>query len=212
MARDTSKRPSLNESRKLIHELGAEARLSLVMKGDEIAKQEKYPNSLKGLDAIEFYLFEKRGMDPARVRIMHHEAIEFLLSKEMAGWVRPTAHRIVKAPSPAADPKDRYEVTLGLFLAQAELAHFAELYGDFLARQEGYSENGREALEVHLCRKFGYRPDEVVSWSWETIRLLLAPEMKDWNPSPEKTAGGSGKPSPSKTRRKSPTTKSALVD
>lgn len=178
MTIDTTDTTSLNKSRRRIHELGAEARLSLVMKGDEIANKENYP--VDGLDAIYYYLFDKRGLDPVRVSKMHSDAIEFLLSKEFDGWVRPSERRHVTAPDDVTKSRDKYEISLALFQAQAASAYHTELFGDFIGERENYGEGGREALEIYLCRKFGYQPYEVSSWSWETIASLLAPEVNGW--------------------------------
>ena len=167
------------DTQKLLHMAIAEERLSLVMFGDQIAKSEGY--KVDGFDAIYLYLFEKKGVDPARARKMHYEAIKFLLWKELDGWVRPAPHRVVEVPRHFSEAiNNRYGTLLGVFAAQADIAYRTEKFGDFIGERERLGVEGREALEIYLCRKFGFRPDEVSSWSWEVITSLLTPEISEW--------------------------------
>lgn len=169
-----------DELRLEIHFLRAQKLLSLYMLGDELAEREGY--ELSELDALCYYLFDKRGLDPALTSLLSADALALLLAKEMKGWVRPEGHRQVRRV-PHGEPATSYEATLGVLEAQARLDHFTEQFGDHVATREGFSHaDGREALEIYLCRKFGYRPHEVRSWSMETIGALLEPEMKTWTP------------------------------
>lgn len=69
----------------------ANAHLEMFLKyfGNDLAKKMRY-KSLKGLDAIYFYLIERYHWAPGYVRSLSGEELRFLLTEEMHGWTLPS--------------------------------------------------------------------------------------------------------------------------
>lgn len=77
--------------------------------------------------------------------------------------------------------KERMEISRRLYAAQGELAHHLDMFGDTIAKKEGYkSLDGMEAVHYYLVRKFGWLPRDVRSMSSEDIRFVLTEELEGW--------------------------------
>ena len=77
--------------------------------------------------------------------------------------------------------KERIEISRRLYEAQGGLAHFLDLFGDTLAKKNGYkSLSGMEAVYYYLIHKFNWLPRDVRSMSSEDIRFVLTEEMEGW--------------------------------
>lgn len=172
----------MDDMRRRMHLLEAQALLHISMLGDLIAERECY--DVDGLEAIAFFLFETYGVKPVQVGLLSADTLRLLLNKEMKGWTVPPKSRGVTVP-PDGQAETVLQARLGLYRAKAELDYHAELFGNVLARRDGYGVDGREALELYLCRELGYPPGDVGSWSYETIRELLVPKMAGWEPGTE---------------------------
>lgn len=77
--------------------------------------------------------------------------------------------------------KERVEISRRLHEAQDALAHHLDLFGDTLAKKQGYkSPGGMEAIYYYLVRKFGWLPRDVRAMSSEDMRFVLTEEMEGW--------------------------------
>jgi hypothetical protein len=77
--------------------------------------------------------------------------------------------------------KTKYEIWRDLRKGQAEMAYHLEVFGDHLAKREGYKEHeGLEALHFYLIQKHHWLPSEVRALNWEDLRFILKEEMADW--------------------------------
>lgn len=77
--------------------------------------------------------------------------------------------------------KERKEISRRLYEAQGGLAHHLDMFGDTLAKKEGYkSLYGMEAVHYYLIRKFGWLPRDVRTMSSEDIRFVLTEELEGW--------------------------------
>jgi hypothetical protein len=82
--------------------------------------------------------------------------------------------------------QQRYKILKQKHAAQANNAYFLELFGNFLAKREGYRElDGMEAIYFYLVHKFHWMPGDVRSMNCEDIRFVLYEEMLDWTAPPE---------------------------
>lgn len=78
--------------------------------------------------------------------------------------------------------KERYAIAFQLHTAQGGLAYMLDVFGDTLAKREGYkSLQGMDAIHFYLVHKFRWLPREVRSMSAEDIRFVLAEEMDGWS-------------------------------
>ena len=77
--------------------------------------------------------------------------------------------------------KERYEILYNLHSAQGDSAYLLEVFGDTLAKNEGYkSLRGMEAVHYYLIRKFSWLPRDVRSMSVEDLRFVLTEDMEGW--------------------------------
>ncbi|ATH02743.1 hypothetical protein QVM54_27395 [Pseudomonas aeruginosa] len=75
--------------------------------------------------------------------------------------------------------KERYENLYRLHTLEGELAYSLTIFGDKLAKREGYRSglDGMEAIHFYLVHKFGWPPAKVRAMSSEDIRFILQEEM-----------------------------------
>lgn len=77
--------------------------------------------------------------------------------------------------------KEHYKVTRELHQVRAGLYYSLEVFGDTIAKREGYRDlQGMDAVYFYLIHKFHWLPRDVKSMSAEEIRFILSEEMKDW--------------------------------
>jgi hypothetical protein len=77
-----------------------------------------------------------------------------------------------------AKSKEHYEIIRNLRTAEGQLAYSLDVFGDSLAKREGYkSLDGIEAVHFYLVHKFGWLPEQVRSMKSEDIRFVLQEEM-----------------------------------
>lgn len=63
-----------------------------------------------------------------------------------------------------------------------ERAFHLELFGDFLAKREGYKEHdGLDALFYYLIQKHHWLPSQARSLNWDDLHFLFAEEMSGWS-------------------------------
>ncbi len=75
----------------------------------------------------------------------------------------------------------RYRTLEGLYGTEGKLDLHLHLFGDELAKREGYRGiDGFEAIQLYLITKYGWLPRDVRSMSREDIRLVLHREMEGW--------------------------------
>ena len=80
----------------------------------------------------------------------------------------------------------RYRTLKGLYGTEGSLDLHLHLFGDELAKREGYRGlDGFEAIYFYLITKFSWLPRDVRSMSREDIRLVLHQEMEGWTLSQE---------------------------
>lgn len=76
---------------------------------------------------------------------------------------------------------DRYELMYRCHIADAELAYTIEVFGDDLAKTQGYQGlQGFEAIHYYLIQKHSYTLSDVLALSAEQMRLLLTAELAGW--------------------------------
>lgn len=69
----------------------------------------------------------------------------------------------------------------GVHAAQGGLNYSLEVFGDELAKREGYNANdGLEAVQYYLMQKHGWLPRDIKTMSLEDLRFALAEEMHGW--------------------------------
>ena len=77
--------------------------------------------------------------------------------------------------------ESRYEIKKRLYSATADLDYCLEVFGEELAKREGYKGlDGLEAIHFFLIRKFHWLPRDVRSMSKEDLRLVLSQETAGW--------------------------------
>lgn len=79
--------------------------------------------------------------------------------------------------------KDRYENWKRLHQAEGDLAYMLAVFGDTLAKREGYKDpslTGMEAIYFYIIHKFHWFPKDVRSMSTDDIRFTLTEEMHGW--------------------------------
>jgi len=68
-----------------------------------------------------------------------------------------------------------------VFEAEAGLNYMLHLFGDDLAKREGYSDlHGIEAVQFYLVQKHHWLPSVVKAMTLEDIRFTLSQEMEGW--------------------------------
>ena len=73
------------------------------------------------------------------------------------------------------------ETRLRLHSAQGHLNYSLEMFGDDLAKREGYrGHTGIEAIQFYLVHKFGWLPGDVRAMSLEDVRFVMTEEMEGW--------------------------------
>ena len=76
---------------------------------------------------------------------------------------------------------DQYKTLRKFHITEGELAYGLEVFGDELAKREGYKEHsGMDAIHFYLVHKFSWPLWQVRSMSAEDIRFILAEEMHGW--------------------------------
>ncbi len=162
----------LKSIRKKLHASYASSWVHLYIFGDELAEKNGY--DVDGLEAVYFYLFDKRGLLPEYTSALNLDALRLLLQMELKGWTIPSRFK---------KEDEKYTNIAALRQSQADLDHFTENYGDHLIEREKYDSDmdARDALELYLCRRHNYRPNEVSVWSLETIAKLLDDEIASWS-------------------------------
>lgn len=85
-----------------------------------------------------------------------------------------------------ARPKSVREATRQLREVEGQHAFFLDLFGDALAKREGYAtHDGIDALHYYLIQKHNWLPRDVRSLNWDDLRFLFAEEMEGWVVPPE---------------------------
>lgn len=76
---------------------------------------------------------------------------------------------------------DRYQVEKKLQDAIAGIAYHIVLFGDHLAKREGYKRyDGIDAVHFYLVQKYGWLPSVVKALSTDDLHFLLTEDMADW--------------------------------
>ncbi|MEL4241167.1 hypothetical protein [Shewanella xiamenensis] len=77
--------------------------------------------------------------------------------------------------------KEQLLATSRLHEALGKMAYHLDVFGDTLAKREGYKELfGIDAIHFYLCHKFHWQPAQVRAMSYEDLRFLLSEEMHGW--------------------------------
>ncbi|WP_425628278.1 hypothetical protein [Vibrio neptunius] len=77
--------------------------------------------------------------------------------------------------------KQHYEIVNKLHKTTAELDYSLDVFGDELAKRQGYKElDGIDAIHFYLIHKFSWLPSVVKSMSYDDIRFVLSEEMSGW--------------------------------
>jgi len=77
--------------------------------------------------------------------------------------------------------KKYYEIFRKLYLNQGELDYHLIVFGDEIAKRNGYKEHkGLDALHFYLIEKYHWTLSYVRSLKLEDIRFLLLEEMRAW--------------------------------
>jgi hypothetical protein len=78
--------------------------------------------------------------------------------------------------------KKRYETLKRLHSAHGELNYSLEVFGDEIAKREGYkSLSGLDAIYFYLIHKFSWLPRDVRAMTPDDLRLVLSQEMEGWS-------------------------------
>lgn len=74
--------------------------------------------------------------------------------------------------------KEYYQITKNLHITQGKLSFSLDIFGDEIAKREGYKElHGMEAVYFYLVHKFNWLPSVVRGMSFEDIRFVLTEEL-----------------------------------
>ncbi|MNJ49497.1 hypothetical protein D3C77_447290 [compost metagenome] len=74
--------------------------------------------------------------------------------------------------------REKYEIWKRLHEAEGGLAFHLAVFGDKIAKREGYKTlEGIEAVHFYLVHKFFWPPAQVKGMSYEDIRFVLQEEM-----------------------------------
>lgn len=79
--------------------------------------------------------------------------------------------------------KGEYETIWRLHEAQGAMAYSLDVFGDEIARRQGYKDSslvGMEAVHFYLIHKFNWLPSQVRSMKAEDILFVLTEEMHGW--------------------------------
>lgn len=78
--------------------------------------------------------------------------------------------------------RKRYEVWRKLHHSSADLNYSLEVFGDYIAKREGYHDiGGFEAIHFYLIHKFRWMPHQVRAMSFEDLRFVLHEELATWS-------------------------------
>ena len=78
------------------------------------------------------------------------------------------------------------DATCRLRKAEAERAFHIDLFGDYLAKREGYKDHrGLDAVHFYLIQKYHWLPRDVHSLNLDDLRFVLAEELSGWTVPPE---------------------------
>lgn len=169
---------TLNEARKSLHTSKAHTKFHLFLWGEEEAGRRGW-RGLDGWEAVQLYLQKEHGLMPAQIQAMDADYVRFLLTEELTGWTIPQKY-CGTPPSEISLKNDVAWSFLRQCLAEVPLNQITEELGDWLGEAKNLGDlDGREALEVYLCRVHGYTPSQVSEWSYETIRVLLERECAE---------------------------------
>lgn len=76
---------------------------------------------------------------------------------------------------------EQYKTLRKFHLTQGELAYGLEVFGDELAKRQGYKEHrGMDTIHFYLLQKFSWPLSHVRGMSADDIRFILAEEMHGW--------------------------------
>lgn len=78
----------MNKVRRQKHVAQAQINVFLEIFGDDLASKNQW-NSLRGIEALHYYLMQKHHWTPAQLREMSYEDLRFALHQEMQGWTVP---------------------------------------------------------------------------------------------------------------------------
>lgn len=82
--------------------------------------------------------------------------------------------------------REHYKTIFNLHDAQGNLAYGLEVFGDVLAKKQGYkSLDGIDAIHYYLINKFNWLPAQVRGMSYEDLRFILSEEMHGFTLPPE---------------------------
>lgn len=71
--------------------------------------------------------------------------------------------------------------TKAIHEATAQMNYHFEIFGDDLAKREGYKNlDGINAIHFYLIHKFSWLPRDVKSMSLEDLQFVLCQELEDW--------------------------------
>ncbi|WP_425318438.1 hypothetical protein [Pseudomonas nitroreducens] len=75
--------------------------------------------------------------------------------------------------------KERYEILHRLYDSQGKLTYTLAVFGDKIAKREGYRSglDGMDAVHFYLVHKFGWPPAQVRGMNAEDISFVLQEEM-----------------------------------
>ena len=76
---------------------------------------------------------------------------------------------------------EKYETLHQLHTAQGNLDYLLAVFGDTLAKREGYKDiDGMDAIYLYLINKHGWLPRDVRAMSTDDLRLALHVQMQGW--------------------------------
>jgi hypothetical protein len=94
-----------------------------------------------------------------------------------------------------------YETLRQSHLSGGELAYYLAVFGDFIAKREGYKEHEElDAIYFYLVQKYSWPISQVRGMSLEDIRFLLEEEMHGWS-APEEARFPETPSKPKRARR-----------
>ena len=77
--------------------------------------------------------------------------------------------------------KEGYKISLMLHETEAKLAYTLDVFGDEIAKRQGYKElSGMDAIHFYIIHKFKWLPSQVKSMSTDDLRFLLTEEIVSW--------------------------------
>lgn len=74
-----------------------------------------------------------------------------------------------------------YQATRMLTNATANLEYLVHVFGDTLAKREGYNQHkGIDAVHFYISTKYCWPPSQVRALNTDDLQFLLAEEMHNW--------------------------------